>query len=72
MTSTLISFIIPSQAVVTGAMGGLVALLIAAQLVDYEGSPFKRISHIVTIFSTPLLVWFSFDIIIQIARIIGS
>jgi hypothetical protein len=66
------SFLLPSQAVITGTIFGLVILLVVAQLVDYEGSRLKNLSRVVTIFSTPLLVWFAFNILIQIARIIGS
>jgi hypothetical protein len=71
MTCTVISLIVPSQAVIKGAIGGLVALLVVAQLVDYEGSAFRFVSRSVSLFSIPLLVWFAFNMIIQVARIIA-
>jgi hypothetical protein len=72
MTSFVVSLVVPSQIVIQGAMGGLVALLIAAQLVDYEGSPLRSISRYVNVFAVPLLIWFGFNMIIQIARIVSA
>ena len=72
MTCTVTSLIIPSQAVVGGAIVGLLVLLIAAQLTDYEGSPLMLVSRYVTVFSAPLLVWFAFNMSIKVARIVIS
>jgi|WetSurMetagenome_2_1015567.scaffolds.fasta_scaffold219373_2 hypothetical protein len=72
MTSFVVSMIIPSEAVIQGATGGLIVLLIAAQIVDYEGSALKAISRYVNVFCIPLLIWFAFNMIIQIARIITA
>jgi hypothetical protein len=68
MTSFVVSLIIPSQALIQGATVGLLALLVVAQLVDYEESALKLVGRYVKIFSIPLLIWFAFSMIIQIAR----
>jgi hypothetical protein len=47
-------------------MGGLVALLVSAQVVDYEGSAFRFVSRYVSLFSMHLLFWFAFNMIIQV------
>jgi len=72
MTSFVFSLVFPSQAVIHSAMGGLLALLVAAQIVDYEGSGLRSISRYVNIFSIPLIIWFAFSMIVQIGRIINS
>jgi hypothetical protein len=72
MTSFVVSLAVPSEAVIQGATGGLVVLLIAAQIVDFEGSAFKSISRYVNVFCIPLLIWFAFNMIIQVARIMAA
>jgi hypothetical protein len=72
MTCTVTSLSIPSEAVITGALVGLMALLMISQLLDYEGSKFKFISRQVNLFSIPLMVWFAFNMIIQVARFIAA
>lgn len=72
MTSTVTSIIIPSQIFINGAIGGLALLLIISQLVDYEGSALKSLTRYAILFSTPLIIWFAFNIIIRVSRIIAS
>jgi hypothetical protein len=47
-------------------------LLVAGQLTDYEGSSLKLASRYFMAFSIPFFVWFIFNMIIQIARIVIS
>jgi hypothetical protein len=72
MTCIVTSLNIPSQAVVVSAVVGLLVLLVAGQLTDYEGSSLKLASRYFMAFSIPFFVWFIFNMIIQIARIVIS
>lgn len=72
MTSTITSLGIPAQSVIAGTIVGMLVLLVSALLTDYQGSPLKMVSRYVMVFSAPLLVWFAFNMIVKVTRIIIS
>jgi hypothetical protein len=71
MISTFISLAVPSQTVIGFAIAGLLVLLIAAQLLDYEGSPIRSMARVIQAFTSPLLVLFALVVLVRIIRIIA-
>jgi hypothetical protein len=66
MISTFFSLSTPSSTVVGIAISGLVTLLVAAQLVDFQGSRISSMSKYFNVFSAPLMVFFVFVIILRL------
>jgi hypothetical protein len=69
---TFLSLVEPSQAVIGTAVGSLLILLIASQLIDYEGSSIKSLALYIHAFTLPLLVLFSLVFIVNVIRGIFS
>jgi hypothetical protein len=68
VTSSILSPVIPSQAVVGSFIGGLVLLLVVVQIVDFEAPGFKSLANCFKVFSRPLLALFVIITIIRVIR----
>jgi hypothetical protein len=70
MVSTFVSLSAPSQAVISFIVGGLLVLLVAAQLMDFRGSRVQLFIFYLRAFTAPLLVLFVLIIILRIIAIV--
>jgi hypothetical protein len=71
MISTFVSLAVPVQAVTSMVIGALLILLIAAQLMDFEGSRVRSFIIYLQTFTVPLLVLFVLIVIFRIIAIIA-
>jgi hypothetical protein len=71
MISTFVALAQPSKAVISLTIGGLLVLLAASQLMDYEGSPVRSGIRFLRAFTTPLLVFFVLVEIVSIIQIMA-
>ncbi|GEM_PF-5438317 len=71
MITTFLSLVTPSQTVIGLAIAGLLVLLIAAQLMDYEGSPVKSFLGYLQTFASPLLALFTLVVVVRVFGIIA-
>ncbi len=70
MIITFLSLTEPSQPVTALAIGGLLVLLIASQLMDYEGNSVKSLVMYLHAFIVPLLILFSLILIVSVVRVV--
>jgi len=72
MINNFVTLLVPSQAVNVLSIAGLLILLIASQLMDYEGSPIRSKVPLIRAFTTPLIALFAIVVIVRIIQIIAG